>query len=85
MKTATRNWHILGCLERPNVGHQLRGGASQPGWAEGASASLPSWIWVPISHVSCMPLLAGGTPQETRRTDDKYATSLAGPAARPKT
>jgi len=42
---------------RPNVGHQLRGGASQPTSPEGAFASLPGRIWVPISHVSCMPLL----------------------------
>lgn len=49
----------------PNVGHQLRGGTSDSRSPENTPASLPSRIWVPISHVSCMPLLAGGRLQET--------------------
>jgi len=49
-----------------NVGHQLRGGASQPRFADDAPASLPSRIWVPISHVSCMPLLGFAVPHQRR-------------------
>jgi len=52
---------------RPNVGHQLRGGASQPGSPEGASASMPGRIWAPISHVSCMPLLGLAWRQTARQ------------------
>ena len=61
--------------ERLTTGHQLRGEASGSTPPEGALASLPSRIWVLISHVSCMPLLAGAWPQENRLTDDKYATN----------
>ena len=44
---------------RLTTGHQLRSEASAPYPPEGTYASQPSWIWVPISYVSCMPLLAG--------------------------